>query len=469
MKLLRYILPLLALSGISFAVNAATCGRTDVITAITAAGRNGTVNVPSGSCTWSSPVNISTGLTLTGGGAGATIITSSGGSQLITTTPDATSISNGDNIKITNFTFDGGGSSVILIDISGASGVSGTKPYRNILIGDNTFQNHNPSSSVQVGAVIQSDANGNGQIRGVIYRNTFDRCNIILRLFSNNDTTEWANTAFNNLAFGTSDNLYFEDNTIKFSSAYAGDNPGWTEIGQGGRVVMRYNTWNLANANTPQEVWDIHGFQNWTGAVNSGQTGSMVLEYYGNTLTNMGTYRWLNHRAGWNLTYDNVLTGSGGNSMDLYGMSTAPSCPSQINPTPVGYNPVINNAYFWNNTRNGTNGTVAVVKPPSGCTVTENANFWNLNAACTASACAAGIGQGTVAPSGTCTTGVGFWKASTATATTSSAVIQNAAFYKCTAPNTWTNYYTAYTYPHPLRGSVPLGLDPPSAVKAAFN
>jgi hypothetical protein len=35
-------------------------------------------------------------------------------------------------------------------------------------------------------------------------------------------------------------------------------------------------------------------------------------------------------------------------------------------------------------------------------------------------------------------------------------VQQNGAsgvLYKCTAPNTWTLYYTPYTYPHPLQTS----------------
>jgi hypothetical protein len=209
----------------------------------------------------------------------------------------------------------------------------------------------------------------------------------------------------------------------------------------------------LANATTPQEIWDIHGFQNWNGTVNSGQTGTMLVEYYGNTLTNMGTYRWVDHRGGWGLFFDNVLTGSGGNSIQLYGMSTPGSCPSDINPTPTNYNPVVNNTYFWNNTKNGTNVTASALSSglPIQCSVAENANWWNYNTSCTGLSCSAGIGEGTTAPTGSCTPGVGYWVASTPTATTSSAVIQNAALYKCSASGTWARYYAPYTYPHPLR------------------
>jgi len=463
------MIPLLAsmVFGFAITINAqtvpATCSYADVQTAVNSVARGGTVRVPSGNCSWSSTLTLTHGINLAGAGVGSTVITSSG--TMISVAPDSTAIANGENIKITGFTFDGNNNAAIFIDIQGASGITGTKPYRYLLIGDNKFQNGNPSSSTQVGAVIQSDANGNGQISGVIYHNTFDRCNIILRLFSNNDTREWANTAFNQFTYGSEDNVYFEDNTILYSSSYSGDNPGWIETGQGGRIVGRYNTWNLANATTPQEIWDIHGFQNWFGQVNQGQTSTMLVEYYGNTLSNMGTYRWINHRGSWGMFFNNVLTGSGGNSIDLYGMSTPGSCPGQINPVPTNYNPLLNNTYFFNNSKNGSNVTAGIISSgtPVGCTVAQNANWWNYNASCTASSCTSGIGTGTAAPTGSCTDGTGYWVASTATPTASSTVIQSGRFYKCVSTH-WQLSYTPYTYPHPLRSSTTSSITPPTSL-----
>jgi hypothetical protein len=471
---IAYIIPLLALvfgfpsSSNAQTVPAASCSQTDVQTAVKSAGRGGTVTVPAGSCSWSSTLTLTYGITLSGAGIGNTTITL-GSAIGISGQPDAAAIANGETIKIIGFTFDGSNTRDTFIELVGASGITGTKPYCCYVIGNNRFQNGTTGSSQ---GVIQSQANNDGQLRGVIYGNVFDRCNIILRGFSNNDTREWANAAFNQLAFGTSDNLYFESNTIQFSSSYGGGNPGWIEMGQGGRIAIRYNTWNLANATTPQEVSDIHGFQNWNGGVNSGQTSTMIEENYGNTLSNMGTYRWMDHRGSWGLFFDNLLTGSGGNSIDLYGMSTPGSCPSDINPTPTNYTPVVNNTYFFNNTKNGTNVTAGMVSSgnPTHCSVTENSNWWNFNSSCTSSSCSAGIGTGTSAPTGACTTGVGYWVASTPTATTSSSIIQSGAFYKCTSTNTWTLYYRPYTYPHPLRsGSQTTGPAAPTGLTAVVQ
>jgi hypothetical protein len=74
-----------------------------------------------------------------------------------------------------------------------------------------------------------------------------------------------------------------------------------------------------------------------------------------------------------------------------------------------------------------------------------------------------GTGWGTLAnrPT-TCTTGVAYFATDQGSWNTSASnpygVQQNGAdgvLYKATAPNTWTLYYTPYTYPHPLQGLGP--------------
>lgn len=72
-----------------------------------------------------------------------------------------------------------------------------------------------------------------------------------------------------------------------------------------------------------------------------------------------------------------------------------------------------------------------------------------------------GVGCGTLASRpATCTTGVGYWATNqsctdlTGMTGKDPATPISGVLYKCTATNTWTEYYTPYTYPHPLRTEV---------------
>ena len=89
-----------------------------------------------------------------------------------------------------------------------------------------------------------------------------------------------------------------------------------------------------------------------------------------------------------------------------------------------------------------------------------------------------GTGWGTLAnrPT-TCTTGVAYWATDQGNWNTSSSnpygVQQNGAdgvLYKATATNTWTLYYTPYTYPHPLNSGVVVpDTTPPTLSTATIN
>lgn len=430
-----------------------------VSSCVSSASRNDTINVLAGSATWASSLTLAKGVTLAGAGSGSTLITSN--TTMIVGAPDATSIANSDSIKITGFSFNGNNTAGIFLHLQGESGITGTKPYRYYVIGNNIFKNQVAGTSN--GVITAADANENGELRGVIYGNTFDRCDITIRAFSNNDTGEASNTAFNqySASLGTEDNLYFENNTIHWSSSQGTSNPGWSETGQGGRLAMRYNTYDFTNDGAPgSELNDVHGFQGWPG----GNTGTVITEKYGNTYTGVHQFRCLDFRGGIGMVFDNSFTGTGGCDMEVYGESATNFCPASISPTPTNYNPLVSAMYAFNNPQNGTN--MAVVNGFGGafaCTISENnsgsvgstgstsqGGWWNFNAGCTTSACATGIGTGTTAPTGTCTKGTGFWAASTPGATVDPNVIQNAKFYQCSATNTWTLYYTPYTYPHPL-------------------
>ncbi len=406
---------------------AASASYTDVSAAVSAAARGDTVLVPAGSATWSSTLTLTKGISLIGAGRDSTFITSGGVSVNIS--PDATAISNEEVIRVEAFTFDGNNSALNIITAHGASETD-AKPFKNLVIGKNRLRNSGTTTTGS-GAVSIS-----GQVRGVIYSNIFDRCNVVLKNVGNDTTTEWSNGHFPQ-SFGTADQLFFEGNTIQYSSSGSWSDPGWTESGQGARTVVRYNQWNMANA-SQSELWDIHGFQYNPG----GETGTMCSEYYGNTGSNCSGYRWINHRSPWGLYFNNIITGSGG--MDIDADEYQGSCSADLGSP--NYNPEITNTYCWNNTMNGTVKNM-VLGTETYCGVSENRNWYNYNSSFSGTT---GIGRGTTAPTMNCTAGVGYWQAATVTPTTDPTVIQNGVFWKATANNTWTAYYSPYVFPHPL-------------------
>jgi hypothetical protein len=420
-------------------ITAASASFSDVSAAVASAARGDTVRVPAGSATWDgNTLSLTKGINLLGAGRDSTILVGNG--VLISIAPDRTAITKEETIRVEGFTFDGNNAALNSIKVFGA-GAASTKPFKNLAVANNRFRDmSNQTAGSGVFYIF-------GQIRGVIFGNIFDRCNVILKIMGNDDTREWSNGHFPQ-SYGTADNLFFENNTIQYSSTFSGGDPGWIESGQGGRIVVRYNTFNFAHAKC-SEYWDIHGFQNWPG---NGQTGTMVVEYYGNTLTNTSGYRWIAHRGGWGLFYNNIMAGSNGGAIHAqqYGPndSGGSGCTADVSHASGHYITEITNTYIFNNTVNGAISNMT--QTFKSCAVAENLSFWNYNSSFNGTS---GIGCGTGTPSGNCTIGVAYWKASPPTPTTDPNVVQNGTLYKCLSTNVWTAYYTPYTYPHPLRNS----------------
>lgn len=123
-------------------------------------------------------------------------------------------------------------------------------------------------------------------------------------------------------------------------------------------------------------------------------------------------------------------------------------------------------AYFWNNTGSIVPGWggAAVSNQAGNARVMENRDFYLQAGGVQVSPTSpfngtVGCGWGPIAfrPT-TCTPGVGYFATDEGdwnkTESNPYGVQMNGAsgkLYKCTAPNVWTEYYTPYTYPHPLR------------------
>lgn len=402
-----------------------TADYTSVNQCVTNAAAGDTILV-SGTATWTST------LTWTGRGVrliGSTNTTITGSQTLLYWIPDASARTAHDTLTVNGFTLDGNN-----VSAAGVVRVYNTSAsdHVNLIVANNTFRNVGGRALYLTGAVY-----------GVASLNTFDR---VAMLFwaGGLDATSWANQT---QAYGVSDNFYVENNSVIFSSSMSGYT-GWTQTGQGGRVVVRYNSWNYTNVADGDELWDAHGLQ--TGPTCE-QYSTMVAEYYGNQISNATAMnKWMAHRGGWLLMFYNTFAGT---------FQPLPIHEAQLycNSCQVtgSYNQKVENSYFWRNLSNGIESAATILN--NNCLtdlIVENADFFNYTAAFTG---ASGVGCGTLAARpATCTTGAGYWATDQSCSVLSGMVGQypstaiSGTLYLCTATNTWTSYYTPYTFPHPL-------------------
>jgi hypothetical protein len=163
---------------------------------------------------------------------------------------------------------------------------------------------------------------------------------------------------------------------------------------------------------------------------------------------------------------------TGGFSSDGSGSNNA--CDSTQNPggcssnTGQWVNEALEPIYEWTDNYSPVpNNPSAVLSVDEG-TFTANKDYYlwcsaSSQAGCTSFTGTSGVGSGTLAarPS-TCTTGVAYWATDQGNWNASGNGGQGELF-KCTATNTWTLFYTPYTYPHPLTSTTATP-QPPASV-----
>lgn len=477
--------------GTSPNLTAATANYSDVNDCVTAATYGDTINIPAcaeGACVWVNQVTITKDIKIRGAGIDSTYITSGlvkpAGDyiSIFKFVPDATARNNLDSLtEDTN-----------MLEVSGitfttsapSSGVYALRFYntttpsvRRIRIHDNKFVNWNLTLYSY------------GNIYGVVYNNQF--VNARGPKVGGNGYKTFESDRY---TLGSGKGWYIEDNVFTMSGVpnimvASGANDG-------GGYVARYNTvtGTLAGGET---YFETHGNQL------AGIYGPQITEVYGNYIPAIGANRATNARGGKNIYLNNVMAVGNMQIWEEYSdLATSITYPSgrcaenervsRQSCTDSCICQKVHDSYFINNRSTATGSLHAAyvamdfecrealssyctsIKTNNPPELVENIEFFNYVPAGFNGT--AGVGCGTLAnrPS-TCSKGVGYWVPNTSDDPNASSCTNLTGFvgknptysrpgtlYKCTSANTWTAWYTPFTYPHPLRsGSIATTTTPP--------
>ena len=405
---------------------------------ISSASVGDTINVGSGTGTWNTTVAIDKGINLIGAGATNTIITTTAHPGIAYAPAVG---SDDDPFRLSGFRFNKAtGDNLPILQWGNDDNVATDVGNNKLTKGRVDHCIFNATSTVSPLVWMYP---GN---YGVFDNNTFNADTYAFRATEGGDWTG-AGWQYWGWTPGTSDAVYIENNTFNYAASE--DNVGTSSQGSH-RWVFRYNTFNVNSSS--YSLFDAHGNQtSFFGAV-------QISNLYGNKfVAGNNTGQVHGQRGGQSFVFFNDWQTTGNDPTFKVQEENADSNGNGPATNSITGQPQhVYNSYYFNNRVNTTGDLIELdINETVGDIPLANRDIWNQTD--WESDGSAGVGCGASRPA-TCTTGAAYWETSQGNCsdldgyTGVSATKIEGTLYRCSSTNTWTAYYTPYTYPHPLRG-----------------
>jgi hypothetical protein len=500
-------------------VTAASCSVSHVQAALNQATAGDTVVIPAGTCRWTTgidwtaPANVTIrgagSLSVPGGGDATVIVDDvASGSPVLAVTTNASGA-----FRIYGLTIRGGTGSIKEGGMVSFGGLSKQFRMDHMHINKTTYSQNNAGKLAYFGGRIKGVVDHNiftfGSTIGWLHVTNGD-----IGTQDDHGDVPWSEPT----GFGGPDFLYIEDN--QFTATFAGDGPPLgtaTDCHTGGKFVLRYNTGvnvNFGQTHPTGHAGDDRGCRAHesygnvaTSTVNPQTTEpNFSFDYnnsgpaliWGNSVG--GVYKsilylnicrtdsacgytpnyggWGNGSCGDNNIWDGNALQNGYPCLDQPGRGqgdllngTFPNKRNTVFGTARWPRNKLEPVYEWLTTGNTVSGWGGSwVSDGDDPQLQQNRDYYlhHGNTGCNpgAGSCTTGVGVGTLAQRpANCTTGseagggVAWWATDQGgNWHTTNGSSNDGALYKCSATNTWTHYYTPYTYPHPLSlGQTPVG------------
>lgn len=314
---------------------AASPSYADVSTAISKAADGDTVAVPAGSATWTSTLALRKAITLKGAGATSTKISANGLTMM------TVALSADKPVRVTGMAF---------------TNASGTKVPTLIVYGRDHNGSGTPVTSLRIDHCAftfgKRAVNPDGYVYGVVDHNTFVNCDIAVGINGDNNFA-WQRA----IEPGSINTLCIEDNTFTINNSTPLTPNEQIYHQEGTRTTIRYNTFDSRSyTNGDSLFFDCHGNQGYYSGNNSKDfRGTVLVEFYNNTMQAYKTYRMMYIRAGTIFAFNNTMTTQTGTPV-AFALSEEEAWQTQFfNPLKTSWpaQDQVTNSHFWNNTLKG--------------------------------------------------------------------------------------------------------------------